>query len=80
VSRRNLTPASSPRCVVRLEATFPVEFLPLWFTNIGKHLVTFPKVHLIDTGLMAHLLGLAPERLMCESSQTILGWGPTLRM
>lgn len=41
-----------------LEATFLLQPLPAWSTNIGKRLVKSPKIHLLDTGLTAHLAGL----------------------
>lgn len=41
-----------------LEAVFLVYRLPAWSANVGKRLVKSPKLHLVDTGLAAHLLGL----------------------
>lgn len=46
-----------------LEATFLLQPLPAWSTNLGKRLVKSPKIHLADTGLAAHLTGQTPERL-----------------
>ena len=40
-----------------LEATFILQPLPAWSTNIGKRFVKSPKIHLVDTGLAAHLYG-----------------------
>lgn len=37
--------------------------LPAWERNLGKRLVKAPKVFLPDSGLLAHLLDLSPERL-----------------
>jgi hypothetical protein len=47
-----------------LEATYLVQLLPAWSSNIGLRLVKAPKVHLNDTGLVAALLSLNAERLM----------------
>ena len=41
-----------------LETVFLVQRLPAWSANVGKRLVKAPKLHLLDTGLAAHLLGL----------------------
>ena len=40
-----------------LEATFIFQPLPAWSSNLGKRLVKSPKVHLLDSGLTAHLRG-----------------------
>ena len=45
------------RYVPLLEATFILQPLPAWSTNLGKRLVRSPKIHLIDSGLTAHLRG-----------------------
>lgn len=49
-----------------LEATFLVQTLPAWFTNIGKRLVKSPKLLLNDTGLLTHLLGADAARLRAD--------------
>ncbi|MBX9742702.1 MAG: DUF4143 domain-containing protein [Chthoniobacterales bacterium] len=41
-----------------LERIFLIRFLPAWHTKDGKRLVKNPKVHLIDSGLIATLSGL----------------------
>lgn len=40
-----------------LEASFLVFSLPAWHRNTRKQLIKRPKVHLVDTGLVASLLG-----------------------
>jgi len=40
-----------------LEATFIFQPLPAWSSNLGKRLVKSPKIHLLDSGLTAHLRG-----------------------
>lgn len=45
------------RYLTLLEATFILQPLPAWSTNLGKRLVKSPKVHLVDSGLAAHLRG-----------------------
>lgn len=51
------------RYLTLLEATFLVQMLPAWSSNLGLRLVKAPKVTLCDTGLAASLLGLSAERL-----------------
>ncbi|MGQ0703187.1 MAG: DUF4143 domain-containing protein [Gemmatimonadales bacterium] len=46
-----------------LQATFLVQLIPAWLTNVGQRLVKSPKVVLTDSGLTAYLLGLDPCRL-----------------
>jgi hypothetical protein len=45
------------RYLALLEAAFLVVTVPAWFRNLGKRLVKSPKQALVDTGLLAHLLG-----------------------
>lgn len=47
-----------------LEASFILRKLPAWHRNIRKQQVKAPKVHLLDSGLTCHLLGIrSPEEL-----------------
>lgn len=46
-----------------LRATFLLQPLPAWSGNPGKRLIKSPKVHLIDTGIAAHLTGQTEESL-----------------
>lgn len=51
------------RYVDLLEATFLIERIPAWSTNLSKRFVRAPKLFLGDSGLLAHLLGASEERL-----------------
>ena len=51
-----------------LEATFLVQPLRPWSSNLGQRLIQTPKVYLDDTGLLAHLLGLTVERLKVDGT------------
>ncbi len=76
------------RYLALLEATFIFQPLPAWSTNIGKRLVKSPKIHLLDSGLAAHLRGdvdpaalaqspnLGPllESFAVQEVQKLLGW------
>jgi predicted AAA+ superfamily ATPase len=50
-----------------LQATYLVQLLPAWSSNIGLRLVKAPKVHLNDTGLISALLALNAERLLADA-------------
>ncbi|MBI4936655.1 MAG: ATP-binding protein [Nitrosomonadales bacterium] len=50
-----------------LETLFLVYRLPAWERNLGKRLVKAPKVFLLDSGLLAHLVELSLERLTIEA-------------
>ena len=54
-----LNATTAGRYLSLLEASFQVRRLEPWFTNMGKRLVKSPKVYWSDTGMLAHLLGLA---------------------
>ena len=49
-----------------LETVFLIRRLPAWSPNVGKRLVKSPKLHFVDTGLAAHLLGLDERGLMAS--------------
>ncbi len=77
------------RYLALLEALFIAQPLPAWSANLGKRLVKAPKVHLIDSGLTAHLrghndpgtLGLSPqlgpllETFVVQELRRQLRWG-----
>ncbi|MBI5912391.1 MAG: DUF4143 domain-containing protein [Betaproteobacteria bacterium] len=76
------------RYLALLQATFIFQPLPAWSNNIGKRLVKSPKIHLLDSGLAAHLRGdvdapalaqspnLRPllETFVVQEVRTLLGW------
>lgn len=49
-----------------LQQVFLVHLLGPWSNNLGKRLVKKPKVHLVDTGLAANLMGADAERLLTD--------------
>ena len=51
------------RYLALLETVFLVHRLPAWSRNLGQRLVKAPKVHLLDSGLACHLLGVDAWRL-----------------
>lgn len=59
------------RYIALLETTFLLRRLPAWFANVGKRLVKAPKLMLVDTGLLAHLLEADAARL--RQDRALLG-------
>lgn len=55
------------RYLALLEAAFMSQPLPAWSANLGKRLVKSPKIHLLDTGLVAHLRGLTDAAALGQS-------------
>ncbi len=51
-----------------LENLFLLTRLAPWHTNLGSRQIKTPKIHLTDTGLLAHLTNLSAERLAAEST------------
>jgi predicted AAA+ superfamily ATPase len=53
-----------------LEAVFLVKRLPAWTPGIGNRELRHPKVYVVDTGLLLHLLGANEERLASDDQIT----------
>jgi hypothetical protein len=52
-----------------LEASFQVFLLPPYFANITKRIVKSPKLYMMDTGLLCHLLGLETPEMAMRAAQ-----------
>lgn len=52
------------RYLALLQATFLIRLLPAWSRNPGKRFTKAPKLHVNDTGLASHLLGIDAARLV----------------
>ena len=64
LSRSSGIPGSTlKRYLSLLQATFLFQPLPAWSSNLGKRLIKSPKIHLIDSGLTAHLAGVTRQSL-----------------
>jgi hypothetical protein len=57
-----------------LEQLFLVRTLPPWHNNVLKRLTKTPKLHFLDSGLLAAMRGLTPERVAADRSN----FGPVL--
>lgn len=56
------------RYVALLEAVFLVRMLPAWTKSLSSRVIKKPKVHLLDTGLAAALIGADRKRLQQSGS------------
>ena len=61
-----------------LEAVFLVHRLPSWGTTLGSRVVKHPKVHILDSGVMAWLLSLTPEKIAQADPATLTEYGHLL--
>ncbi len=58
-----------------LEAVFLVMRLPAWGTTLGSRVARQPKVHVVDAGVMAWLLGLTPEKIASNDPAALTEYG-----
>ncbi|AXB80433.1 ATP-binding protein [Novosphingobium sp. P6W] len=65
---------TSQRYIALLEQIFLVTTLQPWFTNTLKRIVKTPKLHFLDSGLLASARGLTIDRLRADRS----AFGPLL--
>lgn len=61
-----------------LEAVFLVYRLPAWGTTLGSRIVKHPKVHMVDSGVMAWLLSLTPQKIAQAAPSTLTEYGHLL--
>lgn len=54
------------RYLALLETVFLIQRLPAWSRNLEQRLVKAQKLHLLDTGLACHLLGVDTRRLSVD--------------
>jgi predicted AAA+ superfamily ATPase len=59
----NVSYKTSQRYIALLEQVFLVATLPPWYTNTLKRIVKTPKLHFLDSGLLATARGLSFERV-----------------
>lgn len=58
-----------------LEAVFLVQRLPAWGTTLGSRVTRQPKAHLVDSGVMAWLLGLTAEKIATNDPSALTEYG-----
>jgi len=61
-----------------LEAVFLIYRLPAWGTTLGSRIVRHPKVHMVDSGVMAWLLNLSPQKIAQAAPATLTDYGHLL--
>jgi uncharacterized protein len=70
-----LEPATANRYAALLEAAFMIQRLPAWGETLGKKLASYPKVHLIDSGLAGWLLGLSAAKVNSRDPRVLTEFG-----
>jgi predicted AAA+ superfamily ATPase len=61
-----------------LEAVFLIYRLPAWGTTLGSRVTKHPKVHLVDSGVMAWLLNLTPQKIAQAAPAVLAEYGHLL--
>jgi uncharacterized protein len=61
-----------------LEAVFLIHRLSSWGTTLGSRIVKHPKVHMVDSGVMAWLLSLTPQKIAQAAPSTLTEYGHLL--
>jgi predicted AAA+ superfamily ATPase len=61
-----------------LEAVFLIYRLPAWGTTLGSRIAKHPKVHMVDSGVMAWLLNLSPQKIEQAAPATLTDYGHLL--
>lgn len=68
LSRTSGISVSTLQCYLQLlQILFLVILTPAWSANLGKRLSKSPKIHLVDTGLLAYLIGANTSRLQRDA-------------
>ena len=68
--RLELHPDTVNSYVQLLETVFLIHRLPSWRPGLGTREIHAPKLNLVDSGLLAHLLGADPERIRDDDQVT----------
>jgi predicted AAA+ superfamily ATPase len=58
-----------------LEAVFLIQRLSAWGTTLGSRVARMPKIHLVDAGVMAWLLGLTPQKVARNDPSVLTEYG-----
>ena len=73
-----LEKSTTENYVKLLEAVFLVHRLPAWGTTLGSRITRHPKVHLVDSGVMAWLLSLTPQKITQATPAALTEYGHLL--
>jgi uncharacterized protein len=73
-----LTVPTAQKYVGILERLFLTRMLPPWSSNAVSRLTKTPKLHFLDTGLLAALRDVSPAQLQKDRKGERTAWGPLL--
>jgi predicted AAA+ superfamily ATPase len=73
-----LEKSTTENYVKLLEAVFLIYRLPAWGTTLGSRITRHPKVHLVDSGVMAWLLSLTPQKITQATPVALTEYGHLL--
>ena len=73
-----LEKSTTENYVKLLEAVFLIYRLPAWGTTLGSRITRHPKVHLVDSGVMAWLLSLTPQKITQATPAALTEYGHLL--
>ena len=74
----SLEKSTTENYIKLLEAVFLVYRLPAWGTTLGSRVTKHPKIHLVDSGVMAWLLNLAPQKIAQAAPAILTEYGHLL--
>src|SRR6516165_3711213 len=74
----SLEKSTTENYIKLLEAVFLVYRLPAWGTTLGSRIVRHPKVHMVDSGVMAWLLNLSPQKIAQAAPAILTEYGHLL--
>lgn len=77
-TQAGLTPDTAERYTQLLEALFLLRRLPAWGTTLRARAVATPKVHVVDSGIAAHLLRSTPAKLARADATSLQQFGHLL--
>jgi uncharacterized protein len=70
-----IEPRSGDNYVRLLEALFLIRRLPAWGRTLRSRTAHSPKLHVVDSGLAAYLLGITPEKLARRQPAALAEFG-----
>lgn len=73
-----LEKSTTENYVKLLEAVFLIHRLPAWGTTLSSRVARHPKVHMVDSGVMAWLLNLTPQKIAQGAPATLTDYGHLL--
>ena len=74
----NIEPRTADNYVRLLESLFLVRRLPAWGRTLRSRANKAPKIHLVDSGLAAHMLGITPQKIDARDPAKLSEYGHLL--